>query len=153
VTVPTVNLVGVVSTPSSFSPAPTTLQISTVGANLNYSSTTQNGGVVSTTGVVAPTPWGYGQPPSYNQPSTYNNGWDNDDGYGASPSYSGEEGSGEAGSGSGSYGDRWEDGDGDVDTGPWTSSFGSDSEGGSESENDGQSGGGSFLDWLLGSLR
>jgi len=188
VTVQTVNLVGVVSTSPSFSPAPTTLVISTLGVNLNSSSTIRmSGGVLGTTmpasptaGVgssgggsslsyVSPTPWGtygspsgYGggesgyssQPPSYDQPLTGNDG-DGDDGYGSLPSNGGEEGDDEAGSNSywdgGEYEGNTDNDEGDAETGPWALGSGSDSEVGSESEE--QSGGSSFLDWLLEILR
>jgi hypothetical protein len=183
VTVQTVNLVGVsvvsnVSTPLTTSPVSTTLVISTMGVSLNSSSTIQNGEVLNTTsptgvvgssgggsslGYVSPTSWGtYGspsgeergksgyssQPLTYDQPSAGNDG-DGENGYGSSTSNGGEEGDG--GAGSSSYGDSGEY-EGDVETGHWEFGSAPDSEdSGSESEE--QSGGSSFLDWLLEILR
>jgi hypothetical protein len=174
-----VSVISNVSTPPMTSPAPTTLVISTVGVGLNSSSTIRmSGGVANTTsptgvvgssgggsslGYVSPTPWGtYGspsgeergksgyssQPLTYDQPSAGNDG-DGENGYGSSTSNGGEEGDG--GAGSSSYGDSGEY-EGDVETGHWEFGSAPDSEdSGSESEE--QSGGSSFLDWLLEILR
>jgi hypothetical protein len=163
VTVQTVNLVGVsvisnVSTPLTASPAPTTLVMSTIQANGTALNTTMPS---SATVVVVPplygSPLSYASPTGYGQPLTGDDGDGDDDGDGALSS-NGEEGSDEAGSGSGSY---WDGGEynrdtnideGDAETGPWALGSAPDSEeGGSESEE--QSGGSSFLDWLLEILK
>jgi hypothetical protein len=155
-TVQTVNLVGVVSTPPNFSAVPTTLVISTVQANGTALNTTMPS---SATVVVVPplygSPLSYASPTGYGQPSTGDDG-DGDNGYGVLPSNGGEEGDDEVGSGSywdgGEYEGDTSDDEGDVETGPWGFGSAPDSEdSGSESEE--QSGGSSFLDWLLEILK
>jgi hypothetical protein len=78
-------------------------------------------------------------------------------GYSTSLSNSGEEGSSEDGSSSGGdrgeyEGDKDDNDEGDAEPGPWALGSAPDSEeGGSESQE--QSGGSSFLDWLLEILK
>ncbi len=182
-TVQTANLVGVPVVSSGVSTPPTTLQISTVGVDLNSSLTTQtNGGVLSTTassptGVVgssvygsplsyaSPTPWGtYGSPSSYgegesgysSQPPSYNQLSTYNDGGDDDSGYgaSPSDGREESSSEDGSGSGSYGDGgDDEGDVETGPWALGSAPYSEGGSESGEQSGGGSFLDWLLEILK